>query len=89
MPHTEATEEEGYMEEDGMTGKILEAAFKVHIELGPGLLESVYEVVRAHEVRKMGLAVERQVVIPVVYDGIRARLDFEQTSLSMIRSLSS
>jgi GxxExxY protein len=47
------------------------AAIKVHKTLGPGLLESVYETCLAHELRKRGLAVETQVPIPIVYDGIR------------------
>ena len=64
------------MKEDEVTGKILEAAFKVHTALGPGLLESVYEVALAHEVRKMGLEVERQVDIPIVYDGLRFEVGF-------------
>ncbi len=52
-------------------GKIVvDCAFQVHTRLGPGLLESVYEVALAYELRKRGLAVERQVPIPVVYDGI-------------------
>ena len=59
------------MTEDEVSRIILEAAFKVHTVLGPGLLESVYEVVLAHEIRKRGLKVERQVSIPLVYDGIR------------------
>ena len=64
------------MKDEGTTGKILEAAFKVHTTLGPGLLESVYEVVLAHELRKMGLAVERQVDIPIVYDGLKFAVGF-------------
>ena len=52
-------------------GKIVvDCAFQVHTKLGPGLLESVYEIALAHELKKRGLAVERQVSIPVVYDGI-------------------
>jgi GxxExxY protein len=43
----------------------------VHTKLGPGLLESVYEVVLAHEIRKTGLHVERQRPMPISYDGIR------------------
>jgi GxxExxY protein len=50
---------------------ILDAAFKVHTALGPGLLESVYETTVAYEVRKGGLLVETQVVIPIVYDNTR------------------
>lgn len=52
-------------------GKIIvHSAFKVHKQLGPGLLERVYEVCLAHEIAKAGLDVKRQVDIPIVYDGI-------------------
>ena len=44
---------------------------KVHSRLGPGLLESAYEACLAHELRKEGLQVARQVELPVVYDGER------------------
>ena len=47
------------MTENEIAKQILDAAFVVHTKLGPGLLESVYEVV-AHELRKKGLVVERQ-----------------------------
>lgn len=49
---------------------IVEVALKVHKELGPGLLEKVYEVCLTHELRKEGFQVERQVDIPIQYDGI-------------------
>ncbi len=48
------------MSENEIAKQILDAAFVVHTKLGPGLLESVYEVVVAHELRKKGLVVERQ-----------------------------
>jgi GxxExxY protein len=48
---------------------ILNAAFKVHTALGPGLLESVYETTIAYEIRKSGLNVATQVAAPIVYDG--------------------
>jgi len=51
--------------------QIVDAAFAVHTALGPGLLESVYEVCLAHELRKRGLSVRQQVVLPVHYDGVR------------------
>jgi len=57
-------------EEIGKT--IVNAAFKVHKQLGPGLLERVYEVCLAHEITKAGLDVKRQVDIPIVYDGIES-----------------
>ena len=50
---------------------VVDCAFKVHQKLGPGLLESVYEVALAHEIRKRGLSLERQIPIPVVYDDLR------------------
>jgi GxxExxY protein len=49
---------------------IVNAAFKVHSELGPGLLEKIYEVCLVHELRKDGLLVARQLDIPIQYDGI-------------------
>ncbi|HEV7643410.1 MAG TPA: GxxExxY protein [Pyrinomonadaceae bacterium] len=45
-------------------------ALKVHKSLGPGLLESVYEVCLAHELEKTRLTVEKQIKLPVVYDGV-------------------
>lgn len=59
------------MSENEIAKKILDAAFVVHTKLGPGLLESVYEVVLAHELKKIGFTVERQKPMPVVYDGVR------------------
>jgi GxxExxY protein len=53
-----------------ITGQIVDAAVKVHSVLGPGLLESVYEVALAHELRKRGFNVDRQRPIPIVYEEI-------------------
>ena len=50
------------------TELIIGAAVKVHRELGPGLLESVYEVCLAHEISKSGLSVQKQVDVPICYD---------------------
>ena len=50
---------------------ILDAAFKVHTALGPGLLESVYETTVAYEIRKGGLLVETQVAMPIIYDNTK------------------
>ncbi len=53
-------------------GKIvLDAAFRVHTALGPGLLESVYETCLAYEIRESGLVVETQVAVPVTYKNLR------------------
>jgi GxxExxY protein len=48
----------------------VDAAIGVHRELGPGLLESVYEIVLAYELGQRGLPVQRQVPIPISYKGI-------------------
>jgi GxxExxY protein len=59
-------------EKEEQIGKaIVNAAFIVHKELGPGLLEKVYEVCVAHELRKLGYDVKRQIDIPIFYDGIQ------------------
>ena len=50
--------------------QIVDAAFKVHVTLGPGLLESVYETCLVHELRKRGLPVSTQVTLPIEYDGL-------------------
>ena len=57
-------------EEENIGKEVVNAAYKVHKALGPGLLEKVYEVCLCHELRKSGLNVERQLDIPIVYDGI-------------------
>ena len=57
--------------ENQIAKQIVDAAYHIHTRLGPGLLESVYEVVLAHELRKRGLTVRRQVSVPVVFDGLR------------------
>jgi len=49
---------------------VIESALRVHKELGPGLLEKVYEVCLSHELRKVGYSVDRQVEVPIKYDGI-------------------
>lgn len=48
---------------------VIEAAFRVHRALGPGLLESVYEACLCHELTKMGVKYQRQLDLPIVYDG--------------------
>ena len=54
--------------EERIAKAIVEAAFAVHSTLGPGLLESVYEVCFCHELSKKGLSYRRQVDIPIVND---------------------
>lgn len=50
--------------------KIVDAAYTVHKNLGPGLLEKVYEVCFCHELAKRGLSYVRQIDIPIVYDDL-------------------
>jgi GxxExxY protein len=59
------------MNENAIGTKVLEAAITVHKELGPGLLESVYEAVLERELKEHGFNVDRQVSIPITYRGIR------------------
>ena len=58
------------MRENELGEVILGCAMRVHTAMGPGLLESTYEICLQHELKKMGHAVSRQVALPVVYDGL-------------------
>jgi GxxExxY protein len=62
---------ERMIEEEALTAKIIECAMKVHTALGPGLLESAYEVCLAYELGKSGLHAATQVALPVVYEQVR------------------
>ena len=64
------------MTDNDITYKIRGAIYKVYNALGPGLLESVYEVALSHQLQKEGLDVERQVKLDVVYDGVVLPIDF-------------
>jgi GxxExxY protein len=57
------------MDHSQLTGTIIQAAMRVHTELGPGLLESIYEASLEMELQSVGLTVKRQVEVPVVYKG--------------------
>jgi GxxExxY protein len=69
------------MIENAISKAIVDGAFRVHNALGPGLLESVYEMVLAYELEKRGLRVVRQYPIPVVYDDVRIELGFRADML--------
>jgi GxxExxY protein len=56
---------------EGIATQVVDAAYQVHRVLGPGLLESTYEVCLAHELKKRGIHGLRQVDLPVLYDGVR------------------
>ena len=61
---------------DEVAALIVDSAFRVHQELGPGLLESAYEACLAHELIKRGLSIERQKPQPVFYDGIKIEVGY-------------
>jgi GxxExxY protein len=83
------------MTENELGKRILDFAFEIHTELGPGLLETVYEVVLAHELREIGMEVERQKPIPITYRGIhfdegfRADLIVENKVIVELKSVES
>jgi GxxExxY protein len=58
-------------QEEEIATAIVDAAFKVHSKLGPGLIEPVYEPCFCYELKKCGFAVERQVTVPIIYDGVQ------------------
>ena len=64
------------MTENEVAKVIVDTAYHIHGKLGPGLLESVYRVILAHELRKRGLHVETEVPVPVVWEEIRLDCGF-------------
>ena len=59
------------MTENEIAKEVVDAAYKIHTQLGPGLLETVYEVALAHELNKRRLEAVRQQPIPIQYDSIK------------------
>lgn len=64
------------MTENELAKQIVDAAYRIHIALGPGLLESVYVLTLAWELEQRGLRVVRQAEVPVVYQGTRIEAGF-------------
>lgn len=58
------------MTENEVAKIVVDSAYHIHTKVGPGLLESAYETVMEHELRKRGLRVERQVPVSIVYDDL-------------------
>ncbi|SHI46443.1 GxxExxY protein [Hymenobacter daecheongensis DSM 21074] len=69
------------MHENDISFLIRKASFAIHTALGPGLLESVYETLLGHELRRAGLEVKTQVALPVLYDGLRLENGFRMDLL--------
>ena len=80
------------MKPNEITREIVDAAYKLHTELGPGLLETVYEVTLAHELERRGMRVRRQVPIAIRYNGVefnegfRADLLVEESVIVELKS---
>src|SRR5437868_10687778 len=64
------------MTDNAIAKQIMDAAYRIHTTLGPGLLESVYHAVLAYELAQRGLRTVSQQPIPVVYGAIRIDIDF-------------
>lgn len=64
------------MRENVLSREIVDSAFKIHVAMGPGLLESVYQVVLSYELTKRGLPIREQVPIPVVYGDVQLEVGF-------------
>jgi GxxExxY protein len=83
------------MNENEIGKIVVDSAICLHKELGPGLLESVYELLMAHELEARGLAVRRQVPIPIVFKGItfdegfRADIVVEEKVIIELKSVES
>ncbi len=81
------------MDREALAATVVDAAYHIHRDIGPGLLESVYEVILAEELKSRGLQVERQVVIPIRYrdldiaEAFRADLLVEGTLLAELKSV--
>jgi len=81
------------MTENEIAKIVVDAAFHVHTKLGPGLLESVYEVVLAAQLRKLGLQVARQVPVPIQFEeltfdeGFRADIIVEDKVILELKSV--
>lgn len=88
---TKDTEKE--LTENEIGTKIIDIAIDIHRKLGPGLLESVYEKILFHKLVKIGLIVDRQVVVPIAFDeiifdeGFRADLIVENKVIIEIKSV--
>jgi GxxExxY protein len=68
-----------------LTHEIIGAAIKVHRELGPGLLESAYEACLAYELQKLGMKVERQKPVPLIYENVKLDCGFRADLVVEVR----
>ena len=64
------------MSENEIAKIVVNLAYQVHVKLGPGLLETVYQAILVHELRKCGLRAADEVPVPVVWDGLQLDIGF-------------
>ena len=64
------------MSENEISKIIVDVSYKIHTQLGPGLLESVYETILDYELTSRGLSVERQKALPVIWNGTKMDIGF-------------
>ena len=64
------------MSENELAAIVVDVAYQIHTRLGPGLLESVYQAIMLHELRKRGLAVEFEKAVPVIWDEVHLEVGF-------------
>jgi GxxExxY protein len=79
--HREQPIREGEVAINDVSGSVVDGAMRVHTQLGPGLLESAYQVCLVYELRKRGLDVQTQVELPVVYDEIKIDVGYRADML--------
>jgi GxxExxY protein len=77
----DAEDAEKSVRENEIGETILGCAIKVHSALGPGLLESTYEVCLIHEILKAGVKADRQIPLPVIYDGVELEAGYRMDLL--------
>ncbi|MBI4910846.1 MAG: GxxExxY protein [Acidobacteria bacterium] len=65
------------MTENEIAHEIVDVAYRIHAQLGPGLFEKVYVAVMASQLEKRGLQVRREAIMPVVFDGIRYEMGYK------------
>jgi len=65
-----------WLDENAIAADIVDIVYKLHWDLGPGLLESVYETILARQLAGRGHTVERQVGVPIRYDGLEFEMGF-------------
>ena len=64
------------MTENKISAIVVDICYRIHVKLGPGLLESVYEAILYYELTQRGLNIERQKPVPVIWNGVKLDIGF-------------